>query len=122
MTTTTPDPAIAAFLLDEDDLQLSAGILPGYDPTNPLCGLCGEHESVGVVIGIIAKGVTGRLCEDCAERVGPLGEALVGLVDGLETIAAAVREPVDRRTDLLVLAAKALRWMSDADEAGVGRG
>lgn len=120
--TTTTDPAIAAFLMSEDDLKLSAGLLPGYDPTDPICGACGERETHGVVFGIVAAGVVGRLCGECAEQTGPLGAALVGLVDGLEAIAAAVAEPVDRRTDLLTLAAKALRWVSDAAEAGAGRG
>lgn len=111
------DPAIVELLLDEEDLQLSAGYVNGYDPTNPICGLCGERETIGVVFGVCAKGVTGRLCGDCAGRVGPLGEALVDLVDGLETIACASADP-DRRGQILELAVRALQWVQKAAEDG----
>lgn len=114
--TTTPDPAIVAFLLDDADLHLSAGYTNGYDPANPLCALCGEHEAAGVVFGIVVPALKGRLCAECAERTGPLGEAFVDLIDGLETIASAARDP-ERRTAILDLASRGLRWIQDADEA-----
>lgn len=119
--TISVDPEIAAFLLDEDDLQLAVGFVPGYDPDDPTCGVCGEREALGALVGVAAVGVTGRLCADCAEAAGPLGAALVDLVDGLESIASAVFRPDVSRHDLLALTVRALHWMNDASDRGSTR-
>lgn len=73
-----------------DALQVAMGGASTYDEHgDPVCGRCRRDEPVGLVFGVRVDGV-GKLCEECIESTGRYGEALVELVNGVESIDSAV--------------------------------
>lgn len=103
-----------AIVIDENVLGISFGSIEGHDVENPICGACGQYNALGIMFGLIAKGVDGKICEACGEKSGQYGVSLARLVEGLEEIDSALASSTpDDQLVLLKMAHEALGWLVD---------
>lgn len=82
--------------------------------THNLCPLCGEDTDAPLMFGIAVAGKDGRVCEECADKVGIHGTWLV--CNGLEEIHMALYQNpnADTRSEIMTVAIEGLGVLGDA--------